>query len=74
MKEKISITGNLFGKINFALQQNYVPIIKNLILTNITQEIIQNVNLKITFEPPFAHDYEYHIVQINSMESVEITQ
>ena len=38
MSYRVSIDGNFAGAINFAMQQNYVPIIRNLIVRNETEE------------------------------------
>lgn len=58
--------------INFAMQQNYVPIIRNIVVTNETENTLFHLDLKITFEPEFAKEYNYHIDEIKSGESVEI--
>ncbi len=58
MNNKISLGGNIFPMINFAMHQNYVPIIRNLVLTNETDESLEDISLRISFEPAFAHPYE----------------
>lgn len=72
MNEKITVGGDIFPIINFAMQQNYVPIIRNLILKNQTNEAISQIRLKITFEPQLARDYETTIDVLEPEVPVEI--
>lgn len=72
MVEKVTIGGEMNSSINFAMQQNYVPIIRTLVINNTTEEKLQDLHLKITFEPGFARDFTYDIDSIEAGESVEI--
>ncbi|WP_435924162.1 DUF3320 domain-containing protein [Paenibacillus sp. DYY-L-2] len=53
--------------VNYAMQQNHVPIIKSIILTNTTDEDIAGITVKLTSEPQFAYDWkkEYDIIPAN---------
>ena len=73
MSYRVSIDGNFAGAINFAMQQNYVPIIRNLIVRNETEEALPELNVRIRFEPDFAREYHYFIGEIPAGESVEIS-
>ena len=73
MDQSLSISCTLSKTINFAMQQNYVPLIRSLSVKNNTTKSISNVLLKISFEPEFAREYIYNIDEIASEESVEIT-
>lgn len=73
MSEKITVSGEISGSINFAMQQNYVPLIRNLLVNNNSDEIQNNIKLKITFEPDFAKDFIYDIGSIEPNSSVEIS-
>lgn len=73
MDKKVSVGGNFTGSINFAMQQNYVPVIRNFVINNETQETLENLELKVTFEPEFAKEYFYQIAEIAAGGSVEIT-
>lgn len=72
MDKKVTIGGHINGSINFAMQQNYIPIIRNLVITNETDEELHHLQLKITFEPEFAREYVYDIEMISVNSSVEI--
>lgn len=54
ISNKIIVSGEFSGSINFAMQQNYVPLIKHLFVNNNSDEMQDNLKLKITFEPDFA--------------------
>ena len=55
MESKISVGGNFIGSINLAMQQNYVPVIRNLVVNNESEESLANLDLKITFEQRNIH-------------------
>lgn len=73
MDNIITVGGEVNASINFAMQQNYVPVIRYLIVNNATEETIDNLDLKVTFEPEFAREYKYHIDNIPANESIEIS-
>lgn len=73
MENLVSVGGNLNGSINFAMQQNYVPVIRNLFVNNLSDELLEDLELKITFDPEFAKEYKYHIDSIPAHSSVEIS-
>lgn len=73
MDNIVSVGGHLNASINFAMQQNYVPVIRNLFVNNESDEALENLELKVTFDPEFAKEYTYHIDNIPAHESVEIS-
>ncbi len=73
MSNKISVSGNILNQISFSLHQNHVPIIRNLVITNNTEEVIRDISVHISFEPEFAHTFEGKVEQILPSESVEIS-
>ena len=58
MERPITIRGTMTTGINFAMQQNYVPIFRGLTAVNDSDEVIPGVRLRISFEPEFARTYE----------------
>ena len=64
MEHRVSVDGNFTGAINFAMQQNYVPVIRNLIVRNETEEVLSDLDVRIRFEPDFAREYQYFIQEI----------
>lgn len=73
MDNIITVGGEVNASINFAMQQNYVPVIRHLVVSNISEEAVENLDLKVTFEPEFANEYIYHIDNISANKSIEIS-
>ena len=69
----ISITANLTQKLNFAFVQNYVPVIRNVLLKNITQQTLSELTLKIRFDPEFAKPFEQRIAALEPDRTVEVS-
>ena len=69
----ITIRGNFVRSINFAMQQNYVPIIRNLTVQNETGNPLTDLDLKVRFQPDFAREYTCHLEEIPTGQSVEVT-
>lgn len=64
MDNIVTVGGHINASINFAMQQNYVPVIRSLVVNNNSEEALENIDLKITFEPEFAKEFTYHIGSI----------
>lgn len=58
--------------VNYATQQNHVPIIKKLNLINTEENVYKDIKLKIEAEPDFCMDYEFSIEAINSKEIIDL--
>lgn len=54
MNDKVSVQVVTFGAMNFAMQQNYVPLVRSVTIKNNSDEEIKDIMLKISFEPEFA--------------------
>lgn len=59
--------------INYSLQQNHVPVIRNFIISNISGEDIKDLNVQLTFEPEFASPISSHISLIQAEKSFQVT-
>ena len=73
MDDKIRISGTITAKINFAMQQNYVPVFRNIVLTNTTENDLSDVRIRISFEPDFAVKYESAPVTLKPDQPVDIS-
>ena len=73
MENIVSVGGHINASINFAMQQNYVPVIRNLLISNESEEELRDIDLKISFEPEFAREFIHHIPVIPAHEAVEIS-
>ena len=50
--------------VNFAMQQNHVPIIREIVLKNTGKEDLKELRVQISFEPDFAESCQLHIESI----------
>ena len=41
--KKVTVGGQINSSINFAMQQNYVPIIRNIVIHNESEEMLENL-------------------------------
>ena len=73
MENKITFSGNMTAQINFAMQQNYVPVFRNIVMTNNSEEELKSVKLRISFEPEFAKVFESAPVDLRPAQPVEIS-
>ena len=73
MMERIKVGGNILPIMNFAFQQNYIPMVRNLIFTNPGAETLRDLRLQISFEPAFAQAFSCPIGDLLPDTPVEIT-
>lgn len=73
MEQKLCTEVLLTPSVNFAMQQNYVPIIRSLRLTNLTDAPLSQLTVKITAEPQFAHPFEARLEQLLPNAPLEIS-
>ena len=72
MEQKLKLDVQFIHTINFAMQQNYVPIVRKLIVTNQTDADLHDVRISITFEPEFAKKYEVVISLLEPEQPMEL--
>ena len=71
MKNKSTFSGNMTALINFAMQQNYVPVFRNIVKTNDTDEELTSIKLRIRFETEFAKTFESAPVDLKPSQPFE---
>ena len=54
MNEAIKIAGDLNNIVSFAMQQNHVPIVRQLIIKNSSDKELQNIKVTVTTDPDIA--------------------
>jgi uncharacterized protein DUF4011/restriction endonuclease-like protein/AAA domain-containing protein/uncharacterized protein DUF3320 len=59
--------------INFAMQQNHVPIIRKISIKNISEKDIENVSLVIKSDPDFSDEWKRNIDCIKKDEIIEVS-
>ena len=73
MNDKITVQVLTFGAMNFAMQQNYVPLVRSVTITNNTEEEMHDVLLKISFAPEFARAFSYKVEVLPAHTEVEVS-
>jgi len=73
MDNMITFDVVMTAQINFSLQQNYVPVFRNVVMKNTTGEDMKSVRLRIKFEPEFANTFESVPLDIEAGGSVTIS-
>ena len=61
MSKGLEIRLSYIPVINFALQQNHVPVIREIVLRNTGDEQVDDIDLAVNFEPEFALEYSQHL-------------
>lgn len=73
MEPKLRIEHTCLAQLNFAMQQNYIPLIRSLRIISLTDERLENIRIKISFEPAFAAVFETVLPVIQPGETVELS-
>lgn len=71
--KKITVETQINETIHYALQQNCIPIISSLVITNTSKEIYTDITIKISFQPEFAVPYVVTIKHLKPSEPVELS-
>ncbi|WP_088549167.1 DUF3320 domain-containing protein [Paenibacillus aquistagni] len=58
--------------INYAMQQNHVPINKSIILTNTSDEDMNGITVKLETEPQFAYEWKKEFDMLPAGQSIDI--
>ncbi len=72
MESRIQITAQLTPFVSFALQQNYVPVLRSLTLRNLSDAPISALTVQITAEPAFAHPLTIPVDQLQPDTPLEL--
>lgn len=60
-REPVQIVADICEAVNFAMQQNHVPIVREIKITNNTEADIENVKVTITTDPDIADEWDINI-------------
>jgi hypothetical protein len=71
-RSTISISIDYDRTVNYAMQQNDVPVVKALRILNGTEDTLRDLNIRITTEPAFAASWESRITSINPDETFNL--
>lgn len=70
---KVNVSLAHLPVINFSMQQNHVPVIRELKLQNTSGEEIDSLDIRITFDPAFADGCTMHVDRLAPDETVTLT-
>ena len=73
MGKKLKITGEFCSVINFAMQQNHVPVVRRLRITNLTEKPLQNISVHITSDPQMIAPFTTEITQLSPGQTMELS-
>lgn len=68
----VSINIDYDRTVNYAMQQNDVPVVKALRILNGTEDTLRDLNIRITTVPAFAASWESRITSINPGETFNL--
>ena len=58
--------------VNYAIQQNRIPIVRKLVLENTTEEDLHDLKITLTSEPEFVSNWEYRLEILPPNQKIEI--
>lgn len=73
MDPELKIRMDCKAQINLAMQQNYIPLIRCIYITNQGEQAVGNIHIKVSFSPEFAKEFEADIAAIEPGETIEIS-
>ncbi len=73
MNGDIKIEVQSAGVFNFAMQQNYIPLIRSIEIVNPGETAAEGIKVTAVFEPEFAKPYEYTVQYAEAGRTTEIT-
>ncbi len=73
MDKKIEITGVYSDVINFAMQQNHVPVVRQLYVKNIGAEELKNLTVTISSDPFFFEEWQKDISSLLPDQMIELS-
>ena len=72
-EQQITIKAEDMRAVNFSMQQNYVPLLRSIRLTNISEETQYDLKLRVRFDPAFAQEYTALLDAMEPGSSVEVS-
>ncbi|MCF0222720.1 MAG: DUF3320 domain-containing protein [Fibrobacter sp.] len=72
MGQLIELKGTYLNVVNFAMQQNRVPVICDMQLQNLTRDTLENISVRVETKPQFASPLVFNIDRIGPMETLQL--
>lgn len=64
MGKELKIEMSYLPVVNFAFQQNHVPVVREIKVANVGDEVVNDVEITLNFDPDFAVEYKTHLDMI----------
>ncbi len=58
--------------VNFSLQQNHVPVVREILLRNTGEQDVESLDIEVTFDPEFAQSTTLHVDHIAAGASAQL--
>lgn len=71
MDKKIALTVNYSRFVNFAMQQNSIPVIRSIQLKNCTETVMERITVSVHTFPEFSFPLEFHAENLAPEDTVE---
>lgn len=72
MERKMRCTWSYSETLNYGMQQNHVPVVKGIVLTNTTEDDIREITVKLTSEPQFAYEWSKDYDVLPAGQSIDL--
>ena len=73
MNNGIKIQAAVTSTFSYAMQQNCIPPIRNIMLVNESGEDVVNITVRAVSDPPFAQPFEQTVAAVEAGRTVEIS-
>ena len=73
MNDKMRIEALTTGFFSFAMQQNYIPLIRSIRLVNDGESSVEGVTVRASFDPAFAKPFESEVQLVEGLRTTEIS-
>ena len=70
---KISVDIDMNPSVNFAMQQNYVPLINALTIKNTSTDVFKDLAVEITSDPDFSQIWVGNIAELQPLQEVRLS-
>lgn len=69
---RVDVSLNHIPVINFSMQQNHVPVIREIIIKNTGDSDLEDIDISISFDPGFAEALTHHIDRLPAGNSIRM--
>ena len=71
-EKTVKIIADVCDTVNFAMQQNHVPIVRQITISNNSDENLVNLNVSVTTDPDIADEWSVNISEVSAGEDYKL--